>query len=54
MSMGNIQSRFHKTGIFPMNMNVIPKTKFAPGQVTDSKKIEQFLVTRFHVLIDFL
>ena len=54
MSVGNIQSRFHKMGIFPMNMNAIPKTKFAPAKVTDSKKLEQFLVTRFHVLIDFL
>ena len=54
MSVGNIQSGFHKMGIFPMNMGVIPKTKFALAQVTDSKKIEQFWVTRFHMLIDFL
>ena len=54
MSVGNIQSGFHKTGIFPMNMGAIPKTKFAPAQDTDSKKIQQFWVTRFHVLIDLL
>ena len=28
MSVGNIQSRFRKMGIFPMNMSAIPKTKF--------------------------
>ena len=39
MSVGNIQSGFHKIGIFPMNINAIPKTKYAPAQVTDSKKI---------------
>ena len=39
MSVGNIQSGFHKTGIFPININAIPKTKYAPAQVTDSKKI---------------
>ena len=39
MSVGNIQSGFHKMGIFPMNINAIPKTKYAPAQVTDSKKI---------------
>ena len=54
MSVGNIQSGICKMGIFPMNMSVIPKTKFAPAQVTDSKKTEQFWVTRFYVLIDFL
>ena len=54
MSEGNIQSGFCKTGIFPMNMGAILKTKFAPSQVTDCKKIQQFWVTRFHVLIDLL
>ena len=54
MSVGKIQSVFHKTGIFPMNMSAIPKSKYTPAQVTDSKKIEQFWVTRFYVLIDFL
>ena len=39
MTVGNIQSGFRKTGIFPVNMSAIPKTKFAPAQVTDSKKI---------------
>ena len=39
MTVGNIQSSFRKTGIFPVNMSAIPKTKFAPAQVTDSKKI---------------
>ena len=39
MTVGNIQSIFHKTGIFPVNMSAIPKTKFARAQVTDSKKI---------------
>ena len=39
MTMGNIQSSFRKTGIFPVNMSVILKTKFAPAHVTDSKKI---------------
>ena len=39
MTVGNIQSSFRKTGIFPVNMSAIPKTKFAPAQVTDGKKI---------------
>ena len=36
MAVGNIQSGIFKTGIIPMNMSAIPKTKIAPAQVTDS------------------
>ena len=39
MSVGNIQSGFSKTGIYPMNINAILKTKYAPAQITDRKKI---------------
>ena len=52
MSTGKIQSGFWKTGIFPVNMAAIPKSKYAPAQVTDSKN--SLWVAKFHVLIDFL
>ena len=52
MSIGKIQSGFRKTGIFPMNMAAIVKSKYASAQVTDSKN--SLWVAKFHVLIDFL
>ena len=37
MTVGRIQSGFRKTGIYPVNFEVINKTKFTPSEVTDSK-----------------
>ena len=37
MSVAKIHRRFWKTGVFPVNMAAIPKSKYAPAQVTDSK-----------------
>ena len=37
MTVAKIQSGFRKTGVFPVNMGAIPKAKYAPSQVTDSK-----------------
>ena len=37
MSVAKIQSRFQKTGLFPVNMAAIPKSKYAPAQIKDSK-----------------
>ena len=48
MSVAKIQSGFRKTGIFPMTIEVIPKLKYAPAQVTDSKN--SLWVAKFHVL----
>ena len=50
VSIGKIQSCFRKTGIFPMNMAAISKSKYAPAEVTDSKN--SLWVAKFHVLID--
>ena len=37
MTVGRIQSGFRKTGIYPMNFEVIDKAKFTPSEVTDNK-----------------
>ena len=37
MSVAKIQSGFRKTGVFSVNKGAIPKAKYAPSQVTDSK-----------------
>ena len=37
MTVAKIQSGFRKTGVFPVDMGAIPKAKYAPSQVTDSK-----------------
>ena len=37
MSVAKIQSGLRKTRVFPVNMAAIPKAKYAPSQVTDSK-----------------
>ena len=39
MTVGNIQSGFRKTGVYPVNYDAIDKLKFTPSIVTDSKKI---------------
>ena len=39
MTVGNIQSGFRKTGVYPVNYNAIDKSKFTLSIVTDSKKI---------------
>ena len=39
MTVGNIQSGFRKTGVYPVNYDAIDKSKFTPSIVTDSKKI---------------
>ena len=43
MSVANIQSGFHKTGIYPVNFDDISKSKFTPSQVTESKTCSVFL-----------
>ena len=44
MTIAKIQSGFRKTGVFPINFNAIDKAKFAPAQVTDSKKNNWMLI----------
>ena len=39
MTVGNIQSGFSETGVYPVNFNAIDKSKFMPSIVTDSKII---------------
>ena len=55
MPVANIQSGFHKTGIYPVNFDGISKSKFTPSQVTDSKTCSVFLtvcvtVRNVHIL----
>ena len=40
MTLANIQSGFKKTGIYPVNFDVINPGKFAPSSVTDSKNLD--------------
>ena len=39
MTVGNIQSGFRKTGVYPVNYDAISKSKFTLSIITDSKKI---------------
>ena len=39
MTVGNIQSGFRKTGVYPVNYDAIYKSKFTLSIITDSKKI---------------
>ena len=39
MTVANIQSGFHRTGIYPVSFNAIDKSKFASSIITDSKNI---------------
>ena len=54
MTVANIQSGFRKTGIYPVNFEVIDKEKFTPSSVTDSKHLENYNLSFFSFFLHSL